>query len=168
MMTQLPPDQLAQAELEECDARDVATDALTEILAEEERADGKARDLLGLFGVLTGTVITVAITVHLPTGATIALWVTALPLLAALGKLLLIIRPDFAEALFTQYAQLTPQALATRFRAESDAVLANRAQRVQGHAASVVRKYTGIRAAVNLVLIGGLGVIAALILAVIA
>lgn len=167
MMTQLVLDDAAHAEIEECDAREVATDALTDVLADENRADGKARDLLVPIGILTGAVITAAVLPQLPTSVTVALLATALPLLVALGKLLLVIRPNVAGSLIAQYAELTTQALAARFRIEADAVLANRAERVQEHAASVVRKYAGIRAAVNLVLIGGIGVIAAVVLAVV-
>jgi hypothetical protein len=169
MMTQLPATALVQAEIEEEDARQLAADALTEVMNAEARADGKACDLLGFFGVLTVATVALASKAGLPAAVTVTLWVAAAPMVAAWVRLLLVVRPPFTgDVSFARYALRTTQTIAADFRADGEAFLAVRADRIRVQSAAVVRKYRGIRIAVHLVLLGGAGLVVALALAVVA
>lgn len=137
--------------------------SFAETMEEGKRADSKAGHLLGLFGVLTAGVAAVASRADLPPGAVVVLWVSVAPLAGSLVQLLLALRPCYAEAPFTRYAVWPLTRIAAEF-VSTDPV-SYRADRLQRQSHATVRKYRAIRTAVHLVLLGGVGLVLATVLA---
>lgn len=136
-----------------------------ELTDHANRADSKAGQLLGLFGVLAAAVVAVASKAGLGVAATIVLWISATPMIAALVVLLLAVRPVITGAPFEQYARWTTALISKEFHEAAADPIGYRADRARDHASAVVRKLRACRRAVHLVLLGGIGLVLAAILA---
>jgi hypothetical protein len=82
----------------------------------------------------------------------------------ALAVLLLALRPNHFGAPFTRYALLPSTVIARELRETSRASLEYRAERIHQQSAATTRKYRAVRIAVHLVLLGGAGLVVALVL----
>lgn len=137
----------------------------TELTDHANRSDAKASTLLGLFGVLAAAVVAVASKAGLPVAATVVLWVSAIPMIAALVVLLLAVRPVISGAPFEQYAAWTTAVIVQEIRSAAADPVGYRAERARDHAVAIVRKLRAVRRAVHLVLLGGVGLVLAAVLA---
>lgn len=149
---------------DEVPASTVASWVLRETVDEGNRADTKAGHLLSLFGVLAAAVVAVASKAGLPPAVSIVLWISAAPMVLALAVLLLALRPNCIGAPWARYALLPSTVIARELCETSQAPLEYRADRIHQQSAATTRKYRAVRIAVHLVLLGGAGLIVAVVL----
>ena len=143
-------------------AENLLATTLKEICDDGTRADTKAGHLGSLFSAMFGATVAVAKFAGLPSAATILLWASAVPMIAALVRLLAVVRPWMGPAApFRRYAHRAPKEIADGFRVSAADPLVYLADRLRAHAESAERKLRGIRHAVNLVLLGIPGLVAA-------